>query len=865
MGASGAGLERTGASRRAAARAAAAVLVALACAGCPGGAEPAGGAKPPQQKPAQRPVGAGGAARPSDSPPPAPANGGGASPAGAPAETDSGRNIPQLAADLDHRDQRIAFHAAIELLDARDDSRAIEAIRARLTLGRGPSGNGETPKDPQRTIEQQRTIVDAIGRYPLSGSRRAAAGPALVKALIPLVAPFLGHPDQDLRKAAVEAFAALDALDAADEDDEVARYIASRLDAPKDLGPSVIERISAVRVTGRKPPKTSVRLLIAAYERSPIADVREAARGELYRITGQSFRAADEAKNWFEKNQEKSQDQWYQERIDRIVADLNSARENDRANWELYRKTLADDVARHMPFLENSVKASPNPLIRIEAAKRLVETGRAEAFDLVVQAAREDKDAEVRRAALVDSISKAPPTDPAVRAKIIDGILPLTDAAEKEVRFGAVSALGKLKAERAVDPLLKRLANPQRDADVATAVLQALTEIAPRADGLVGKSLDDFLEREVARPTADPLRDIRLIEQAAQTLGVLQWPETSTEVRRASELLVRILEAKLPPADPKTADPKAAPEPRFEARTRLVAVISIAALKHPSATDALARALADRDDLVASEAARALGAIALRRGIAAADRATAQAALVGVFDGTRPAQKDAALDAVREATKADPTAELPLFRDIKDKLLPAKDFGRVVKLLKELPPRLPAEAPASARAVHVELRKALAESYDSLQPTPDPKAALEIWEQLAKDDPDAFAESFADQLAKLPSERADDLYADLLRRPGVDEAKRKLLWGKRVELARKFVGLALDGRSKEIDRAKARALLEKVLGVDPASGVMPADVKQELGQLRKSLGSDPAGGPEPRSGGTVPAGAKQPGRGGGAP
>jgi len=768
-------------------------------------------------------------------------------------------NIPQLSAELDHPDTNVVYHAAFELLDAREEPRAIPELERRLQAAK---------------LESQRTIVKAIGRYPRAGSARVAASASLVEKLLPLVSPFLGNSDPGLRKEAIEAIASLDAIDPTDENDPVAKYVADVLAKPRDQGPSIPERTANVLVTGRKPPKTAVRLLISAFERSPVADVKDAARRELYRLTGQSFRGADDMKTWFEKNQDKSQDQWYQERIERIEADVALAREVARTIWNRYQRTLADDPVRFWAELESALKSSEVPQIRIDAAKRLIETGKGEAYDLVMTAAREDKDVEVRRAVLVDAVAKSPPTDPAVRARVIDGLLPLTEASEKEVRFAAVIACGALKAEKAVEPLLKRISNPQRDADVAGAALAALTEIAPRAEGTVGSRLNDFLLREIERPPSDPLRDLKLVEQGAATLGVVPWPEGEPEAERAREILVRLLESTVPSPDGKAGlDPKTTPVPRFDARTRLVAVISLSALKRPSALKDLTTALSDADEFVAAEAARAIGAIAFQKGADPRERAKALAGLTALLDSPRAALRDAALEAVSEAFRAD-RQNLALLGEVTDRLVAAKDFARLVKVLKDLPPKAAPEATAATRTLHMDLRRRLAEALESMQPTPDPKAALEIWADLAKESPETFAERHAFALAALPSEKADEAFAELLRKQPA-AAKVDEYWRARTALAKRFVDAALDGKSKDIDRPKARALLDRLLAEKAAA---PSAQRAEIDELDRRLGKErstgaadmstrssagaatgaPPTGTAPTGSTTVPGGLKQP-------
>jgi HEAT repeat protein len=706
----------------------------------------------------------------------------------APDEEQNRRRL-RLASELDDPDGRVIYHAALELLAMRD-RRAFQAVAERLRGTR---------------LEQQRNIIDAIGRYPATvGAPNVPQ--SLVKDLIPVLAPFLGHPEPELRKAAVDAFAALDALEPNDTaDDPVAQFIARILDAPRDKGPSVAERVSAVRVIARKPPTIAVPALITALDRITLADVRDAIRKELYRVTGRSFRSGADVRAWWEKNQDKTQDQWYQDRIERIEADATAAREAARREWKEKMAAIAGDPDRSYAALKDALLANEVPQIRTEAAKEILKTPRPEAYDVLVQALLAEQDVEVKRAILIDAVARQPPASAELRHRVAQKIVPLTNASEKDVRLAAVTALGELRSEVAVPALLERLVSKTPgDGEVQIAVLTALSRIGARAetpldgDRTVGGELNRFLAQELARPPNDPLRDLRMTEQVAGTIGGIKYSDSSPEADRAVKLLVQIVQS---------TDTQ---DPRGSARARQVAVISLAALRRPAALRALTTALDDKDEQVAAEAARAIGAIAGGRLASDRDRAATLTALAAVLDSPRPTLKDAALDAIGEVLRATPQS-LPLYRSVAEKLLQSKDYGRVVKLLKDLPARAPAEAPPAARQTLATLRAWLAEAYENAQP-PDPKAALEIWRDLAQEDPERYSERYADELGALPSEKADEVYADLIRRRPADALH---FWQARVALAKRFV---------DLDAQKARDLVDRMKHDPTLPGGVKADV-----------------------------------------
>ncbi len=779
----------------------------------------------------------GGAARPQQGARP------GGGPAGQPKAPDAaGFDIGKLNRKLDSSNLDEVLFAAIEIVKKSFDNRTnLAGIAERL---RDP--NGSVGVDHLDKILNAITLV--MSDYAAQGEKPGAVPKVIVTDLVDLCAPFLGHAEPKLRDRAVQAFAALDAIDPVDAQDHVALYVGRILDAPPFTpAPALPVRISAIRIAGRKkPPQQAISVLATAFERALRSEIKEAVRRELRRVTGQSFADARAFRAWWDRNRDKSQDDWYGERLERAERETAAAREAARALWKQNMALIASSPERQYAEMVEALLNNKVPEIRIDAAREIVKVGRPEAYRKLVDAIMKESDPEVRRAMLIDALAQSPPGDAALREELGERITPLADADEKDVRLAAVIALGKLRAEGAIPHLLKRLQNKTRDGEIAAATLAAISEIGGKANGTLGRALNDFLQQEIARAAGDPLRDLAILEAAAATIRQLQFGDRDPEGDRAARLVAQLLSVK------DEADKNRS------ARVRQSAAITLGSLKRPKESFIhLFIAMRDADGQVAADAARALGQIAGGKLATEQTRREALPVLQRALDDPRPDVKTAALDGIRETLKELPLAPLSVktLRDVAEKLALTKDYALAIKLLKVLPPRLSPEEQPPVRQDYFELRRKLAEAYELDKP-PLLEDAQTIWAELDREDRKAHGEKYAQALAALGNEKADEVYSDLIRR--VDPAGLGRYWRARLDLGQK---LAASENSN--DRLKARDLVQRM---NAENSTLPPALQPELRKLFDKLnleaerGEDraprpaPPGGsrPPPPSGTTLP-------------
>jgi len=480
-----------------------------------------------------------------------------------------------------------------------------------------------------------------------------------------------------------------------------------------------------------------------------------------------------------------------------------------------------------LAVLRESLLASETPQIRSEAARRLVDLAGPEAMEAVIQAVQQEKDIEVLRAVL-EAIASRPPEDRELRVRVARAVLPKVGDLERDVRLGAVNALGALKFEEAVPALLERLRVKDGDPDVVVAALEALPRIQAKNDPTVLAEINALLARELGRDPKDPLRDARILQGSANAIGLLARRGAQADPS-LTEKSIELLKPLLAYDDPANA--------QAAAKTRQLAAIALGGLGLPVALRPLLQALEDKDEGVASYAAAAAGDVASAPEATASDRELALKALVRAFDGGRSAVKEAATDAIGDILKAD-VGNLTMLADFAQKLHQSGDFARLARLLAKVLPEKPPERPPQ-EAIYVTLRRYFAEALEGSKP-PDLRAANEHWAWLAGRDPQ-WLEPYARSLASLGKyEEADKALADALAKtpPPADPSA---LWHSRLALVGKLV------EAKAPDRALA--LAQKMLepGSNPALEPPPA-VRQELLRLRAELGAGPA----PAAGGASP-------------
>jgi HEAT repeat protein len=690
------------------------------------------------------------------------------------ASRDRARRTARLIQDLDNADSNRAYFAVVALLTDwthdSSDRAGLDAIATRL--------RGSRP-------EQQRTLVKAVSQFttlpgPSDAERHRAA-----HELVPLLAPFLGNQDANLRKEAIDALASIDAqwMDEHGHD-EIEPLIKRNLDLARIPPPTSLEMQSAIRLIGRKPAKVAVPRLIEAAERfpSPI-DVRAAAFDELHAVTGQDFRRnVTAAKEWWDRNRDRRPDEWYRERIVKTEEETTRARKAARDYWALYAKSLANDPAL-VPMLRDSLSAEKTeiPQVRADAARQLAEVGSLDAFNALVDALATERDLDVVRQILdqIAYMARTPPDEPPeARVRASRAILPRTAEIEKDVRVAAINALAYLACDESVPTLIERLQAKDRDAEVAIAALQGLSRIGARTQPRVVAEIDRFLQREWKRDARDPQRDPRLFKECANALGNLaerhEVPAASPDARVARELLAQLLEC----------DPAGG---AVAAGTRQFAAFALGKLGMRESLLPLYRRLDEKvepDEGVTQYAAKAIGEIA-SGDLPAADRDRATAALIlALKTRPEPEVKEATFEAVRAILKAEPLS-LGAMSYLADQLAAANDHARLVRLLKSC---LPEKAPPGGEEVFGVLREKLANAL----------ALTGKWEE------------------------ADRTYAEILKgAPAPADPMR--IWAGRLALVRRLV---VDAK----DPAQASVIANRMLqGTGPLAP--PADYAAALKRL----------------------------------
>jgi hypothetical protein len=783
-------VERTGARRRPHPAAAAALAWALILGGCRN-AEPAPAPAAPRAQPLER----------LDAPMP-PAN----RPAPHPEMGDptDARRTARLVAELDNADSNRAYFAAVTLLSewahAPAGRAGFQAIVSRLQ----PQGAAR--------LDQQRTIIKAIGQFAAVPGPSDAEKLEAARSLVPLLAPFLGNADKDLRAATVDALAALDALQGDEQGpDEVDALITATLDPAKNPPPTVLDIQSALRLIGRKPAQYAIPRLIDAIDRfSKRLDVKAVAFEELHSVTGQDFRRnLEKAKEWWARNRDRRPDEWYRERIAKTeeLARVRGAVARDC--WLLWVNTLRNDQTAYFTALRDWLNPEKCvvPEIRADAARLLAETGTIDAFGTLVDALQNEKDLDVVRQIIeqIRAMAEAAPEEPLeARVRAARAIIPRTSEIEKDVRTAAVSALAFLGVPEGIPPLVERLQSKDRDPDVAIAVLQALSRLGAKMQPRVVAEIDAFLKRELTRDAKDPLRDTRLLKESANALanmaGRKEIAPGSPEAKATQELLVQLLEFD---------DGSGA----AAASTRQVAALALGKLGARESLEKLYRRLDDKveaDDSVATYAARAIGDIASNE-VPPADRERAIAALRVAFDGRRESEaRDAIFEALRTLLRTEPV-NLALVNDVADKLALSNDAARVARLLKAV---LPEKAPAGAETLYATLR-----------------------------------EKYANALGQTGKfDEADRIYAELLKgTPPPSAADQARLWEGRKTLIRRLI---VDAK----DAAQAASLAQRML-----SGAGPlAPPPEYAAAIRRLLEQIPGTAPVNAPGGADKAGSGGP-------
>ncbi|GIW73246.1 MAG: hypothetical protein KatS3mg102_2788 [Planctomycetota bacterium] len=757
--------------------------------------------------------------------------------------------LDKLVADLQASDQLVVYYAAVELLRARATGSAPPAVLAQLKLRL----DGGSP-------EQRRTIINAIGRFVEVPD--TPVSPQLVAELLPLLRPFLGHPEAEVRREAVQAVAALDrAVPEGSGLDVVGELLEQLLGRSAQLA----EVLSAVRIIGRKPPKQAVPRLLDVLDRYSDrrhAEVQAAVYEELYQATGHRFRNRRDWRRWWEENKQRRPEDWYRERL--LKAEQEAARARGAALkwWQQFLETVTDRD-RQLAVLGESL-GEDIPEIRAEAARRLVRLNRPEGYErLFVRLEETAKALEQARErpvapeapevlqAMLEALAGQPPEGEELRlrgATLARKLLALHP--DKEVRLRAVRLLGALQVSSSVGSLLELLRAQPLDVDMAEAALDALARVGGDGSPSAAEAVLALLEAERARPAEE--RQPRLVEAALKTLAALarrgQLPAETPVAASAVSLTARLLASDNGQGG---AGPK----------VRQLAAAALRELKDPTALPALVRALADPDDDVVRFIVDAVSAIAAAPRTSAERRQEALQALLQAYEGGRPVLRDSVVDAVRAVTAAVPQAMesmAVLAARMREQAAEPADWARLVRLLRDLPEAPPAGAP---EAVWARLRALLAEAHLRARP-PDGRAAIKILEALAARGP-AFRERLAEALLEAGTAdelvRADRLFAELIAEGG-DPA---VLWPKRLRVSRRLLDLGASEPARKLIDAQLKAsppdsVREELLRLAQAAAVAPAPASGAGPSGGEASGGGRSAGEGERAGGARSAGA-QPG------
>jgi HEAT repeat protein len=707
----------------------------------------------------------------------------------------------RLVRDLDSQDPNTSYYAVVALLTdwAKDPSDRVGfgAIASRLQQGR---------------TDQVRTIVKGVGHFvslpgPTDAERHRAA-----KDLVPLLTPFLGNADKDVRKEAIDALAAIDSQWGDEHVDEIGALIARLLDTKREPPPTPIEMQSAIRLIGRKPAKLAIPQLIDAMERYPKPlDVRAAAVEELHAVTGQDFRGnIYAAKDWWERNRDRRPDDWYRERIAKEEDEITRARKAARDYWALYLKAVGGDASSSVVqgVLRDSLsyEKSEIPQIRADAARQLADTGTPEAFAALADALQTEKDSDVLRQ-ILDQLAlmarTAPDEPPELQRRAARAAIPRVSDIALDVRIAAINALAYLRTDDGVPVLLDRLHAPDRDPDVAAAVIQALSRIGARSQPRIVTEINAFLRREWTRDARDPLREPRLFKECANALGNIaerkEIPPGTPDAKTSRELLTQLLEF---------TDSGGA----VAASTRQFAAFALGKLGQRESLEPLFRHVdekAEPDESVAQYAAKAIGEIAGADGVERVDRDAAVAALRVAFDRRRdPDAREAAFESLRTIFRPDAASMLAI-AELADKLAQARDYVRVARLLKG---DLPEKAPPGMEALYTNLRERLADAL-------------------------ALTGKY---------DEADKLYADMLKAAPGDGPR---IWPSRVALVRRVI---LEAK----DLAQANVLGTRMLAGTGPLAPPPEHAVAIKRLIEQSPGQAPINAPD-----TVPGGFQEHGAG----
>jgi len=741
------------------------------------------------------------------------------------ADAEVARRIDEKVRDLDDLSKPHRWGgAARDLLNLRHP-RATQALASRLTSD---------------TVEPQRkqAIVDAF-LWAWDETEDGKVKSDIARDAVKLLFPFLAATTEPGTKLRDQSIATLGLMD----DSVITDAAKVILFAPVAAwAPSVAERQAAAKIIASRPIEMAVKLLMTALR---IADLPSEAHAaileELRRLTGNDFRRREDALAWWAANEHRPVHVWLRERIDRQDKELKQARETAFAWWKKYVDTLAGNPEALLAVLKE-VLAKPADAevstVRADAARRLGALQRSDGYEALLAGLREEADQDVLKAR-IKGLAGAPSQD-GLRGRITDAIVEYMHHDDREVRIETARTLGSIEAHKAIPYLLARLRRPDRSREVALTILDAfakMTTSGPPRDPDLNRALvegvSETLEVELAR---NP-RDMGLLEAAAIAVGGLDVPAGVPEEGRLLEALEKCLREGVE----RPADTAAARVRLFAAKAvREFCVRTPGPVRRERALAALAKALEDAQTAVAVEAAKALAAIAKVQATPAKDRNEVLLALGRTINGRPDDVKREAFGQIREILESQPAAarDVPVMKEVADRLYAAKDYERLRSLLALLSPEA---ARPEVAAMVLGLRRMHAEALVELK---DPNA-IAAWDGLVRADRTFRPGHAAALLALGDPALADEQYALLIEEV---PAERPTWWARRLDCAKRPF------EAKDYERSLR--ILSKIL----AGQDVPAEVRTGAEELKRRAEGELAA-PSGGGGGAAPVPPAPPGPG----
>ncbi len=485
------------------------------------------------------------------------------------------------------------------------------------------------------SARSRRAVLEAIGLF---GRYRVGTACRLARIGI-------SDADADVRAAAANALAGIEQTD-------VYRFLADALKglckAPAGT-PEARDLDAILGVIERKrDPIAATGVIVDAL---PVFENAEAQKlhASLKRLTGRSFAADEEWRRWYDEHKNVPQRDWYLEAL------KSSEDQTDKASLaaaQIFERLLASigrDETALLRELEGALSKDALPSVRAAAIHNLGTLGsrpgtagdRATGLlENLLKQAPKDSDETTLRDALGGLGRTLRPTE-------LPAILPFVDHPARPVRLAAVAALGALRAEACVPPLVKALAAQppleQRDAEAAATYARSLGLVGRDPEGKSSTCLLAFLDRVQAEEPA--LARPPLLQAGAEALGGLGpalAPESSSAAAVVSALAV-------------LSDPA---QPNQD--VRWWATTSLGRVPHPGALHVLAARVHDETLNVRRAAIGGIGLQARRAGAPEALVRDGISLLASALAGTDEPLKRAARAELDEVVSHDPSPFLAL-------------------------------------------------------------------------------------------------------------------------------------------------------------------------------------------------------------